>query len=161
MLIGGVLFLCILLVAVTRTGDWGSLVFMAVVLIGLESFCLFLYYPRSFEIWHGELRYDRIFSLRKKFGGKGRKQVRTALKVAPIESVELKQNSLEKLFNTGRATFAGHAEIEFLHNYGSFYKEQVNAPWYHTLYGIKDFEKFRNAIYDYVDPTILTIKVKD
>ena len=159
MLIGAVLIFCLISVAAIYTGEWSALVFVAVVLLIGESISLFVYFPHFFELWEGRLQYTRAFSLRKRFGGKGRKQVRTTLTVPCIESVELKQNALEKLFNTGRVIITGYAEVEFLRDYSDFYTEQVSAPYHHAFYGVRQFDKFRNEIYDHIDPAMLTINV--
>ena len=136
---------------------WSVAISMVVFLIIANVVVLFTNYPRAFELWQGRLQYNRDFHMRRRFGGKNRKVVRTTLTVSHIESVELRQNALEKLFNTGRVIFTGHAEVAFLRDYSDFYTDQVSAPYHHTFYGIKHFDKFRNEIYDHVDPAILQI----
>lgn len=158
-LIASVIFFCLFVWAAIYAGDYVSLIFVGVFLGGWNVALLFLYYPRSFELWEGTLRYCYSHSARMTFGSKNRKRIRAELTVRSIESVKLKQNALEKLFNTGRVTFTGYAEVVFLRDYSDFYTKQVSAPYHHTFYGIRDFDKFRNAIYDYIDPNILQIHV--
>ncbi len=150
-----VVFSCLLLFIEV----WSVAISMVVFLSIANVVALFVNHPRAFELWQGSLQYNLNFHMRRRFGGKNRKVVRTTLTVPCIESVELKQTALEKLFNTGRVTFTGHAEVEFLRDYSDFYTEQVSAPYHHTFYGIRHFDKFRNEIYDHVDPAVLNIKV--
>ncbi|MBO5842818.1 MAG: hypothetical protein J6R46_07455, partial [Clostridia bacterium] len=77
--------------------------------------------------------------------------------VSRVDSIELRQNAVEKLFHTGHVIIKGHTELEFLRDYSEYYKERVEVPDLHVLYGIRDFDKFRNEIYDHVDPAILQI----
>lgn len=156
-LIASVIFFCLFVWAAIYTGDYLSLIFVGVFLGGWNVALLFLYYPRSFELWEGTLRYCYSHSARMTFGRKNRKRIRAELTVRSIESVKLKQNALEKLFGTGRVTFSGSAQVEFLRDYSDFYKDQFVAPYHHTFFGIKDFESFRNQIYDHTDPAIIEI----
>lgn len=158
-LIASAIFFFLFVWAATYTGNFGSLVVVGVFLGGWNVVLLFLYYPSSFELWEGTLSYCHSHSARMTFGSKNRKRIRMILTVNQIEAVELKQNALERVFNTGRVTFTGRCEVEFLHDYSDFYKNQVILPVYHTFYGIKKFDKFRNEIYDQIDPAILTINV--
>lgn len=75
--------------------------------------------------------------------------------VTRIDSVELYQNAIERLFHTGHVCIKGHTEIEFLNDYSSYYTEKVDAPDRHVLYGIKDFESFCQKICDCVDPSVV------
>ena len=104
--------------------------------------------------------YEKSYYLRYRVSNKNTKRIRTRLKITRIDAVELHQNALEKLFNTGHMVVKGHADVEFLRDYSDYYTDQIDAPTQHVLYGIKDFERFRNSIYDYVDPGLLTISVK-
>ena len=145
-LIVSAIFFCLFVWAAIYTGNFGSLVVVGVFLGGWNVVLLFLYYPSSFELREGTLSYCHSHSARMTFGSKNRKRIRTILTVNQIEAVELKQNALERVFNTGRVTFTGRCEVEFLRNYSDFYKNQVILPVYHTFYGIKKFDKFREEV---------------
>ena len=114
----------------------------------------------SFCLENGKLRYPYTHVVHKY---KRHRCINTELTIHKIERVTLCQNRLERLFNTGHVIFEGDPSVKFVRAYKERYQTDaiLYAPRKHTFYGIKDFEKFRNAIYDHVDPTILTIKVKD
>ena len=135
-------------------------VILGVVLVVSNLMMLWTNYPHALVVDGGGMVYEKSYYLRYRVSNKNSKRIHTRLKITRIDAVELHQNALEKLFNTGHVVIKGHADVEFLRDYSDYYTDQIYAPTEHVLYGIKDFERFRNSIYDYVDPGLLTISVK-
>lgn len=156
-----VFFVIVLLVSLSNSEAAPAPVMVGIILLVSNVGVLFSNHPRSFSIEQGTLIYENSYYLRYRHSSKNRKRIRTRLTVNRIDAVELHQNALEKLFNTGHVIFKGHADVEFLKDYNEYYTDQIYAPCEHVLYGIKDFEHFRNSIYDYVDMTVLQIRVKN
>ena len=147
-------------VAMLHSGEgYMMLVFMGVLFFVTNVTTLLSNNPHALYLGEGGISYRQNYFIRYRHSHKNRKRIRTELTVTRIDSIELRQNAVEKLFNTGHVIIKGHAELVFLRDYSDYYKENVYAPELHQLYGIRDFESFRNRIYDYVDPNVLTISV--
>lgn len=154
------IFLLIAAIAMIYSGDgYSVLIPVSVLFLVSNVFMLTSRNPRALHLSEQGISYRQNFFIRYKHSHKNHKRISTELTVTRIDSIELRQNAVEKLFNTGHVIIKGHAELEFLRDYSDYYTEKVYAPELHQLYGIRDFESFRNRIYDYVDPNVLTISV--
>ncbi len=145
-------------VAMLHSGEgYMMLVFMGVLFLVTNVTTLLSNNPHALYLGEGGISYRQNYFIRYRHSHKNRKRIRTELTVTRIDSVELWQNALERLFNTGHVRIKGHTEVDFLRDYSDYYTEKVEVPEVHVLYGIKDFASFRNKIYDYVDPNNLHI----
>ena len=154
-------FFLIASVAMIGSGDgYFVLVTMGVLLLITNVTTLLSNNPHALWLSERGISYRQNFFIRYKHSHKNRKRIRTELTVSRIDAIELRQNAVEKLFRTGHVIIKGHTEVEFLRDYSEYYMEKVDVPDVHVLYGIRDFESFRNHIYDYVDPAALTINVE-
>lgn len=159
-IVSAVVFVIVLLVAISNPEAMPVPATFGIILLVSNVMMLITNYPHSLRVDEGTFVYEKNYFLRYRHSSKNRKRIRTRMTVTRIDAVELHQNALEKLFNTGHVVIKGHADVEFLRDYSDYYTDQIYAPTEHVLYGIKDFERFRNSIYDYVDPGLLTISVK-
>lgn len=135
------------------------LAFMAVLFGVTNVTTLLSNNPHALCLSERGISYHQNYYIRYRHSHKNHKRIRTELTVSRVDSIELRQNAVEKLFCTGHVIIKGHTELEFLRDYSEYYKERVEVPDLHVLYGIRNFDKFRNAIYDYIDPNILQIHV--
>ena len=133
------------------------LAFMAVLFGVTNVTTLLSNNPHALCLSERGISYRQNYYIRYRHSHKNHKRIRTELTVSRVDSIELRQNAVEKLFHTGHVIIKGHTEWEFLRDYSEYYKERVEVPDLHVLYGIRDFDKFRNEIYDHVDPAILQI----
>lgn len=156
-----VIFVIVLLVFLSNPEAAPAPVMVGIILAVSNVGMLFSRYPHSFYMEQGTLVYEKSFFLRYRHSSKNHKRIRTRLTVNRIDAVELHQNALEKLFNTGHVVIKGHADVEFLRDYNDYYTDQIYAPVEHVLWGIRDFARFRNNVYDYVDISVLQICVKN
>ena len=154
--VGAIILLC--LPWLTGSGlEWFILVtgiFLPFVVIS------FIPGQKSFKITAGQLLYVQTFSYMK---------TRTEsiiynyeYLIPEVEAVELHQNALEKLFNTGTVVFIGEAAVKTSHkapeaaNYRTVWiRPQFVNTNRHTFYGVRYFDDFCKKLYNQVNPNIV------
>ena len=101
-----------------------SIIFSAVLALVFWLIVLLSDFPYSFDLENGTLRYRYTHRIHKY---KRSRYVRTELIITQIQRVKVRQNALEKLFNTGHVTFEGKAKPHYLREYKESYKEARNG----------------------------------
>ncbi len=70
-----------------------------------------------------------------------RRRVKVEFHVDNVKKVDFSQNFIEKAFNVGRISFEG--DVRF---YADKYQDRIAPPEKFTIYGIKNFDRFKELL---------------
>ena len=119
---------------------WG----VAVFIIGIQFFNI-MYCTKYLEVNEGCFTFSEYVIVKYRYGGfirpKYRKRVKVEFRVDNVTKVDFSQNFVEKAFNVGRVSFEGETKF-----YADKYLDLISPPERFTIYGIKNFDRFKERL---------------